>query len=326
MSKEPRPPTRGDIERMKANFYKTLTSKEFKNEDELRSFLDSMVGKPLPENIPPKNAKDFAQDIVYEAWDLTSNKERVKLAHEALGIDPDCVDAYVILAESDAKTQDEQRMYYEKAVAAGERSLGKKFFKENKGHFWGLHETRPYMKAKLWLSQCLWEMGKFDEAVRACQEMLALNLSDNMGVRYILGGYLTSLGKFREVADLMDHYEDDMTFFMYTRLLLALKDGLLEKADELLKEALERNPHVPDYLTGRKTICHYSGDTVTVGGDDEALCYANEYINGWKIVPGAIDWLKEHTGGLRKAKTGRNESCPCGSGKKFKKCCGANTN
>jgi preprotein translocase subunit SecA len=27
---------------------------------------------------------------------------------------------------------------------------------------------------------------------------------------------------------------------------------------------------------------------------------------------------------VRGAKTGRNDPCPCGSGKKYKKCCGAN--
>ncbi|MDD3234623.1 MAG: SEC-C metal-binding domain-containing protein [Candidatus Omnitrophica bacterium] len=29
---------------------------------------------------------------------------------------------------------------------------------------------------------------------------------------------------------------------------------------------------------------------------------------------------------LGQNKVGRNEPCPCGSGKKFKKCCGANVN
>jgi len=32
---------------------------------------------------------------------------------------------------------------------------------------------------------------------------------------------------------------------------------------------------------------------------------------------------KSHTVVRNEAKTGRNEACPCGSGKKFKKCCGA---
>ncbi|MEA1649028.1 MULTISPECIES: SEC-C metal-binding domain-containing protein [Nitrospirillum] len=27
---------------------------------------------------------------------------------------------------------------------------------------------------------------------------------------------------------------------------------------------------------------------------------------------------------MRQAKVGRNDPCPCGSGKKYKRCCGAN--
>ncbi len=102
---------------------------------------------------------------------------------------------------------------------------------------------------------------------------------------------------------------------------IALKDGKFGEAKEILKEAPKRNIYVPDYLTGRKAVYRYTGDTVTVGGDNEAVCYAEGYIKGWQIVPGAIDWLKKNASGLNIDKVGRNEQCPCGSGKKFKKCC-----
>ncbi|MDO9631303.1 MAG: SEC-C metal-binding domain-containing protein [Humidesulfovibrio sp.] len=32
--------------------------------------------------------------------------------------------------------------------------------------------------------------------------------------------------------------------------------------------------------------------------------------------------MRSHDPILRGPKTGRNDPCPCGSGKKFKKCCG----
>ena len=38
---------------------------------------------------------------------------------------------------------------------------------------------------------------------------------------------------------------------------------------------------------------------------------------------GAVDWLR--TKGVAMAKTGRNDLCPCGSGRKFKKCCESKT-
>lgn len=48
------------------------------------------------------------------------------------------------------------------------------------------------------------------------------------------------------------------------------------------------------------------------------------------LLPGAVQTLQEHVahqkttspGGLPPVKVGRNDPCPCGSGKKYKKCCG----
>jgi uncharacterized protein YecA (UPF0149 family) len=37
-----------------------------------------------------------------------------------------------------------------------------------------------------------------------------------------------------------------------------------------------------------------------------------------------IAWTKEKDRGFPNLKTGRNDPCPCGSGSKFKKCCGQN--
>ena len=34
-------------------------------------------------------------------------------------------------------------------------------------------------------------------------------------------------------------------------------------------------------------------------------------------------WLAEEDARARQGKTGRNDPCPCGSGRKFKQCCGA---
>lgn len=40
-------------------------------------------------------------------------------------------------------------------------------------------------------------------------------------------------------------------------------------------------------------------------------------------LPNLAEMLRGTAGRVTGAKTGRNDPCPCGSGKKFKKCCGA---
>jgi hypothetical protein len=59
-----------------------------------------------------------AQDVMYEAWERTTPRSRIALAHKALGISPLCADAYVLLAE-EAGSIEEARDYYAKGVGGG---------------------------------------------------------------------------------------------------------------------------------------------------------------------------------------------------------------
>lgn len=58
------------------------------------------------------------------------------------------------------------------------------------GHFWGLLETRPYLRTRLGLAHALWTAGRRAEAVQHLQDMLRLNPNDNQGVRYTLARLL----------------------------------------------------------------------------------------------------------------------------------------
>src|SRR6478672_108203 len=83
---------------------------------------------------------DEAQELMYQAFGTPDNDERAKLAKQALDLSPDCADAYVLLAEQ-AKSHKQALDLFEKGVAAGERALGPRAFREDVGHFWGLLET-----------------------------------------------------------------------------------------------------------------------------------------------------------------------------------------
>jgi hypothetical protein len=95
-----------------------------------------------------------AQALMYRAFEEWHDQHRVRLAQEALEICPDCADAYVLLAEN-ARSRKEARHLYEQGVAAGERALGAETFQRDAGHFWGILETRPYMRARLGLAHAL---------------------------------------------------------------------------------------------------------------------------------------------------------------------------
>ena len=96
---------------------------------------------------------------MYDAWEATSRKRAVELARKALLVSADCADAYVFLAGATAKTPQEAIDLYRQGIEAGEQALGKKAFKEDVGYFWGLLETRPYMRARAGLTQSLGKLG-----------------------------------------------------------------------------------------------------------------------------------------------------------------------
>lgn len=152
---------------------------------ELDALLDSKMASG---EIPPSAALDpldEAQSLVYEAWN-SDGSQRVRLARKALEICPDCADAYVILAEHDARDKEQALALFRQGVEAGERALGPEVFRGSAGRFWEVMEARPYMRARLGLAECLWEQGGREEALGHLRELLRLNPADNQGVRKIL--------------------------------------------------------------------------------------------------------------------------------------------
>lgn len=237
-----------------------------------------------------------AQDIIYQAWETDSAAERVKIAQNALEVSPHCADAYNILAEDGARTLAEALDYYRQGVEAGEKALGKSFFEEEGGHFWGILETRPYMRARLGLANCLREAGELDKAIQHYSELLRLNTSDNQGIRYILLDVLMDMGQWQTAQELLGHYEDDHTcIWLYTRTLLTFYfSGATEEAERQLQAALELNPFVLDYLLRVERIPKDLPDLIIMGGDSEAVDYAAAHLNYWYRIPGAVDWLASY--------------------------------
>ena len=78
---------------------------------------------------------------------MPEHNKCVAMARRALEISTDCADAYVMLAEETARTAQDALDLYQKGVAACARALGPELFEEKIGYFWGISETRPYMRA-----------------------------------------------------------------------------------------------------------------------------------------------------------------------------------
>jgi len=235
-----------------------------------------------------------AQDMMYKAWEERNPAKRIALAHKAIATSDKCADAYVLLAEEQADSVARALEYYQRGMEAGERALGKEYFREAVGHFWGLLETRPYMRARQGVADCLLKLHRTDEAIAHYREMLRLNPSDNQGIRYVLLAALVELDRNTEALDLMKKYKDDgMADWAYTWALLEYRaKGPAKTAERRLKEALRSNTHVPEYILGQKRVPNRLPPYISPGRDDEAAHYASKFLNEWRRTPGAVEWLK----------------------------------
>jgi hypothetical protein len=174
------------MERTMADLSALLSERSFGSPEEANAFLEQVTAGGGPPRRRAATPPERAQEVMYDAWDAPSPRERVRLARKALAVSGDCADAYVLLAEETARSPEEAADLYARGVAAGERALGPAAFGEDAGHFWGLVETRPYMRARLGLAQARWALGTRPEAVADAWDLLRLNPGDNQGVRYLL--------------------------------------------------------------------------------------------------------------------------------------------
>jgi tetratricopeptide (TPR) repeat protein len=279
---------------MMADVSRAIQEQGLESIDEINAFLEQMMASGGPPSFEPAMPLEKAQELMYEAFEARGRR-RAQLARQALEICPDCADAYVLLAEETARTPREALALYRKGMEAGGRVLGAEFFEENAGHFWGIVETRPYMRARAGLALALWETGERDAAIEHAQEMLRLNPGDNQGVRYPLMLWLLETEQNKDLTALFEKYHDDATADgLYPQVLFAFRlygDGSATRT--LLKEAMEWNPHVPDYLLGRRRPPRFPSPYVKIGGEDEAAAHGMMALPLWRKTPGALEWLAE---------------------------------
>lgn len=303
----PAPMSRLEMEKQMADLGKLLNEQDFQSLDEVNDFLSGLLAEEegvLPKR-NPETPLEKAQEIIWEAMETEDPRKAIRLAKKALKTSADCVDAYLLLADIQAESLQEAYEFTQQAVEAGERSLGQAMFDENKGHFWLIVETRPYMRARMQLASMLWQLGQANAAITHYQEMLELNPHDNQGVRYFLLNALLQMCRNEEAAALIAQFEDDaFAAWNYNQALLTFRQkGRSDEADAALKAAFNINEYVPDYLLGYADM-PFDEDMPEMhgwGDEAEAILYTAQAMILWAQTPGAQMWMAEHYSKLDEA-------------------------
>ena len=272
---------------------KLASEGDFQNIDELSAHLQRQMASGELDRMmraEPETPAERAQELVYRAMDEPSPAKARKLAEQALKLDPDCVDAMVIRAQSRKLSMDAYIAELLAAVKAGERVLGEERLREDRGHFWGLIETRPYMRARRELAMALAADDKLRDAADEFEGMLELNPNDNQGVRdYLLGIYL-ALNDLEGAASLFRQYEDDgSAVFAWGRVFLLMLLGKRAEAAKALEEAFRVNRYTPVLFFS--SLVPEDPPSWGIGDEDEAEHSAMALLPAVTEHPDVVVWI-----------------------------------
>lgn len=238
---------------------KELTKKIENNKDITSEELAKEVVKRL---FPDVDEDEFfdeqtkleiqADDLLQEAYDAKTEKQAKEYAKQALKLNPKLVDAESFLIEFEKdplKRLEKYAELKEKAkdiLQSGEEDY---FTPENVGIFWGLIETRPYMRVCHVYMHTLIELGRYTKAIEQGEEMLLLCESDNMGVRYLLFTLYALLEKFEEAEKLYKKYQESTLEALLPLSIMYYRKGDLNKAKKVILEMKEANEYIVPILT-----------------------------------------------------------------------------
>lgn len=293
----PIPMSRLEMEQQMAELGRILSEQEFNSADEANEFLQNLLnetGGRIPHK-EPETPAEKAMALIIEAENAPERRAR-KLIRDALKLDPNCVDAYILQGEM-ADSLPDAIQFYRQAVAVGEKALDPEHFDKNRGHFWGIIETRPYMRGLQTLASALWTYGEASEAIGIYQTMLELNTNDNQGVRYPLLNALLTLRRHEDALALLDDFDDYLAHWLYNRALLLFRiEGRSKAARDAMQEALEANELVADMLLGYEEMFEPDEmpDLMQFGEESEATTYVASCFPLWMTTPGAQYWIQEN--------------------------------
>ena len=226
--------------------------------------------------------REQAEDILGQGLDLLEQGDEKEAGHyffRSIEIDPTYADGYNHLANiAWRKGEWEQAEgLYRKALELAEPEVKD----APKGSFWGILETRPYMRALHGLGLTTWKQNRLEEAVGFFKQMLKFNPNDNQGVRYLMGPIHHQMGNLEEAARWYERNGDD-PHNLYNYGLALIQQNKQEKAARILIFAIFTNPYIAPMLLDDKLPKRDWWHTTGWAEPEYAEDYVIEYRSWWE--------------------------------------------
>lgn len=258
----------------------------------------------LPGRITEKTAKT-ADDYLELAEEAPTKAKAEKYIKKALELEPDNMDA--VSASLDLIEDDSTWEYYQKlseAVKNGAKLMEKKGFmdEDSIGEYWGILETRPYMRLLNRYAEFMAEAGMMSLAAREYEEMIRLSENDNLGVRYSLMHVYAFLEQEEPALELHKRYDGyEETQMLLPLSVLYFKRGDFDKAEEYLKRLCATNKDTKKFFRAIKKdkLDHYVEEISGYGYQpftiQELIVELMENSFLFRMVPLYMEWAYEKT-------------------------------
>ena len=222
---------------------------------------------------------DEAYELLEKAERTKSKKQAIKLAKEAYELCPDCFDALLFQVNLEEDSLKREELLNEGLEFEMDRLEDEKYFSnDNIGCFYGIFETRPYIRGLYMKASCLLADGKVKQARDVCMEILRLNESDNTGARYLLMAIYAYLEEEKELLNLYKKYSEENLEMLFPLFALYYKLGKYDKAKDYLKRINKANPNFIKFFKGTLDEGGYTIDGYYSRGDaSEMFMYFNRY-------------------------------------------------
>ncbi len=262
--------------------------------------LDDLTDEELDELLDEEIPLSPAEQLVDEAWDANRRWRRLELARQALDLDPNCVDAYMLLAH-DARTHGMDPLEsYAQAVAAGERALGADELGAARKHgdLWANPDSEAYRKARYYTAITLADRGQRDAAIDELRQLMQLDARDTMRAHVLLLPLLMHEDRDTEADELAARYASDpnTNWEVANGLRMFQRQGDTLFARRSLARAFKVIPELIPYFEGEKR----APEDLPVDDDIDTIydpAFAAS-MTAWlqqplyRQTPGATEWAR----------------------------------
>ena len=243
-------------------------------------------------------AEDLAFEVLLKMEDgINSYEEYGEVRADAQKASFICSNNLIVLNALMVTAPDkkQRQRWMEKGITLANKIFDAEYENEHKGHYWGLIETRPFIRMLITQMDFLTEAGKRKEAIEIGERIIYLNENDNNGIRDELQMLCLIEKRYDDYIALTEKYPNDFScgfYYNYALYLYLIEGAGHPDTKQAMIEAIEFNPFVLDFLTKKKVTSNAPIHRYNPKDEAGATLYYNDSKKLWLSAFGVQKWLK----------------------------------